>query len=97
MARTFLPPDPVALYPGHHPDLRDLSAFRENRLTLEWLSKMHLAIHSAEVRLSDASDQESLTMKRGIIKGLRDSLNILETIATEITTSDREISESPED
>lgn len=97
MAKTFLPPDPVALYPVHYPDLRDLDNFRQNRLAQEWISKMHLAIHSAEVRLSDASDQESLTMKRGIIKGLRDSLNILETIATEITTSDRENSESPED
>lgn len=94
MPQTFLPQPVEAMYPKFQPDSRDLEGYRRNLVSKEHLSRMHQAIHSAELALHQFSDEDKLSLKIGFVKGLRESLNILETIATEIAARGNDPSET---
>ncbi len=90
MVKSFLPPNPEEMFPSRQLDSRDLLAFRDSKMSQEVVLRAHREIYSRELRLSDQSNDEGLQEKRGIIKGIKLILSIMDTIATEISSGEAE-------
>lgn len=81
---SYLPPDPDSLFPHYQPDSRDLVAHRENRVTMEWLTLVHRQLLSLQESLPQCKDMTEMAERKGFIQGMRESLNILETLSDAI-------------
>src|SRR4051812_16699788 len=88
----YLPPPPEEMFPHFLPDKADLERHLSNTVTKEFLSRAHRLIYSQEGRLSDATDANDFSGRKGFVRGLREALSLLETIAAEIAqgTADNE-------
>lgn len=85
---SYLPPDQAALRRRYQPDLNNLLSHQDNPVTLEWLSRMHAAVSDAQARASESTTQEELNERRGFLRGLVSSLELVETVAAEVKSGE---------
>lgn len=88
MPFSYLPQHRAEARPSYLPDQADLQSHQSNRVTLEWLNRLHQAVRDQYERVAESTTVEQLHENKAFLKGLVNSLEMLETIADEIRSGE---------
>lgn len=86
--RTFLPPEAGELFPELKLDREHLAACRDNLFFRAFLNLVYQKLHNHKDRLSSEKASEEFDFRRGRIAGIDETLQILDTLRTEVEHAD---------